>query len=112
MFEVRNSTFTRVFTENKKKIGTLTITTYNDEENNEATSVESAPNTSSDDPEHAGTQQLSSLTQIRNSTQSRGRTMPSKNPSNPSSRTLHKFEQEYKAIMVTFQLDKGPLDAF
>ncbi|KAK2940017.1 hypothetical protein BLNAU_25073 [Blattamonas nauphoetae] len=69
MFEVRNSTFTRVFTENKKKIGTLTITTYNDEENNEATSVESAPNTSSDDPEHAGTQQLSSLTQIRNSTQ-------------------------------------------
>ncbi|KAK2944576.1 hypothetical protein BLNAU_20530 [Blattamonas nauphoetae] len=52
-----------------KKIGTLTITTYNDEENNEATSVESAPNTSSDDPEHAGTQQLSFLTQIRNSTQ-------------------------------------------
>ncbi|KAK2949689.1 hypothetical protein BLNAU_15360 [Blattamonas nauphoetae] len=60
---------TRVFTENKKKIGTLTITTCNDEENNEATSVESAPNTSSDDPEHAGTQQLSFLTQIRNSTQ-------------------------------------------
>ncbi|KAK2940653.1 hypothetical protein BLNAU_22627 [Blattamonas nauphoetae] len=30
----------------------------------------------------------------------------------PLIQNLHKFEQEHKAIMVTFQLDKGPLDAF
>ncbi|KAK2940005.1 hypothetical protein BLNAU_25083 [Blattamonas nauphoetae] len=78
-----------------KKIGTLTITTYNDEENNEATSVESAPNTSSDDPEHAGTQQLSSLTQIRNST--KVEVEPCRQESFKSLiQNLHKFEQGTK----------------
>ncbi|KAK2944659.1 putative Dynein axonemal heavy chain 2 [Blattamonas nauphoetae] len=77
--------FTRVFTENKKKIGNLTITTDNDEEDNE---------------------------QIRNSTEIRDLSRAIQESFKPLVQNLRKFEQEYKAIMVAFQLDKDPQDAF
>ncbi|KAK2958478.1 putative Dynein axonemal heavy chain 2 [Blattamonas nauphoetae] len=118
VFDVREEgimsaqTFPRVFTKNKKKIGNLTIKTDNDEEDNETKSVESAQNTSPDDPEHAGSQQLSFYDQIRNSTEIRDLSRTIQESFKPLVQNLRKFEQEYKAIMVAFQRDKDPQDAF